>query len=30
MIFNQSVRTAMLTLALGICLWLGVGPNSTQ
>jgi rhodanese-related sulfurtransferase len=27
MIFNQSVRAAMLALALGICLWVGVGSN---
>jgi len=27
MIVNQSVRAAMLALALGVCLWLGVGPN---
>ncbi len=27
---NQSVRTAMLALALGICLWLGVGQNLTM
>lgn len=27
MIFNQSMRAATLALALGICLWLGVGPT---
>jgi rhodanese-related sulfurtransferase len=27
MIFNQSMRAAMLAIALGVCLWLGVGPN---
>jgi rhodanese-related sulfurtransferase len=27
MIVNQSVRAVMLALVLGVCLWLGVGPN---
>ncbi len=28
MIVNKSIRTVVLALALGIFLWLGVGPNS--
>ena len=28
MIFNQSIRTVVLALVLGIFLWLGVGPSS--
>ncbi|MEA5451895.1 rhodanese-like domain-containing protein [Leptolyngbya sp. CCNP1308] len=27
MIVNQSVRAVMLALVLGVCLWLGLGPN---